>query len=151
MEVSDNEYNRLKKQAAENTLVIRMVCIGVIVLFVVIALFLWGCPQYNVWRAEMNGKAELSNAEYAKQVMVQEANANLEAEKLNAEAEVVRAQGAADARNVEGLGMTSEEYIQYLWVKKLSLAESSVIYLPSEGGLPLLTLDADKVPEKPEE
>ena len=98
----------------------------------------------------MNGKAELSNSEYAKQVLVQEANANLEAERLNAEAEVVRAQGAADARNVEGLGMTSEEYIQYLWVKKLSLAESSVIYLPSEGGLPMLTLDADKKPTSSE-
>lgn len=150
MEVREYEYERLVKDAARNKLATRLACIGVIVLFALIALFMWGCPQYNVWRAEMNGKAELSNAEYAKQVMVQEANANLEAEKLNAEAEVVRAQGAADARNVEGLGMTSEEYIQYLWVKKLSLAESSVIYLPSEGGLPLLTLDADKTPEKPE-
>ena len=119
-----------------------MVCIGVIIIFGLIILGAWGCPQYKVWQAEMNGKAQLSEAEYSKQVLIQEANANLEAEKLNAQAEVARAQGAADARNVEGLGMTSEEYIQYLWVKKLSLADSSVIYLPSEGGIPVLTLDA---------
>ena len=147
MQLTDREYENLIKKADGNRLALRLACIGVIILFAFIALVLWGCPQYGVWRAEMNGKAELSNAEYAKQVMVQEANANLEAERLNAEAEVVRAQGAADARNVEGLGMTSEEYIQYLWVKKLSLAESSVIYLPSEGGLPVLTLDAGKEKE----
>jgi len=147
MEISDYEYEKLTNDADENRLLARCVCIGIIVVFALVALGLWGCPQYGVWRAEMEGKAQLSNAEYAKQVMVQEANANLEAEKLNAEAEVARAQGAADARNVEGLGMTSEEYIQYLWVKKLSLAESSVIYLPSEGGLPVLTLDANEKPQ----
>lgn len=112
--------------------VIGLVCLG-----------MWGCPQYGNYLAEMRGKAELAQAEYSKQVMVQEANANLEAEKLNAEAEVVRAQGTADARAVEGFGMTNEEYIQYLWVKKLSMAETSVVYLPSDGGLPVLTLDAD--------
>jgi len=142
-EISDYEYKKLKEQADNHRYISRFACVAVIVIFVLVAISLWGCPQYGVWRAEMQGKAELSQAEYAKQVLVQEANANLEAERLNAEAEVVRAQGAADARNVEGLGMTPEEYIQYLWVKKLSLAESSVIYLPSEGGMPVLTLDAE--------
>ena len=108
-----------------------------------ICLGMWGCPQYGNYLAEMRGKAELAQAEFSKQVMVQEANANLEAEKLNAEAEVVRAKGTADARGVEGFGMTNEEYIQYLWVKKLSMADTSVVYLPSDGGLPVLTLDAD--------
>lgn len=120
-----------------------MICVGGIVVIALFTLFLWGCPQYNVWHAEMAGKAQLAEAEYSKQILIQEANANLEAEKLNAEAEVVRAQGTADARSVEGFGMTNEEYIQYLWVKKLSMADTSVIYLPSEGGIPVLTLSAD--------
>lgn len=142
VEISEREYENLKKDASDSRLIQRIIVMTAVFLLVAIAGLSYGCPQYNVWRAELDGKAELAQAEYAKQVLVQEANANLEAERLNAEAEVVRAQGAADARNVEGLGMTSEEYIQYLWVKKLSLAESSVIYLPSEGGLPVLTLEA---------
>ena len=89
----------------------------------------------------MNGKAKLAEAEYSKQVQIQEAQNNLEAEKLNAEAEVERAKGAAEARKTEGLGMSAEEYIQYLWVKKLSLADSKIIYLPTEGGIPTLTKD----------
>lgn len=142
VEMSEREYENLKKGASDNRLIQRIIVMAAVFLLVAIAGLSYGCPQYGVWKAELDGKAELAQAEYAKQVLVQEANANLEAERLNAEAEVVRAQGAADARNVEGLGMTSEEYIQYLWVKKLSLAESSVIYLPSEGGLPVLTLEA---------
>ena len=128
---------------SETKFYVRIATIVGAILIGVIFLFLWGCPQYNVWRSEMNGKAQLANAEYSKQVLVQEANANLEAERLNAEAEVVRAQGTADARAVEGFGMTNEEYIQYLWIKKLSMAGTSVIYLPAEGGIPVLTLDAD--------
>lgn len=120
-----------------------LITIGVAFVIGLICLGMWGCPQYGNYLAEMRGKAELAQAEFSKQVMVQEANANLEAEKLNAEAEVVRAQGTADARAVEGFGMTNEEYIQYLWVKKLSMAETSVVYLPSDGGLPVLTLDAE--------
>lgn len=141
VEISEREYEKLREQASDSRLVTRLACIGIVVVFALAALGMWGCPQYGVWRSEMSGKAELANAEYAKQVQIQEANANLEAERLNAEAEIIRAQGAADARNVEGLGMTSEEYIQYLWVKKLSLADSSIIYLPSEGGIPVLTAD----------
>lgn len=143
VEITEREYESLKKDASDSKLIQRVILIGVAFVCLVAVALAWGCPQYGVWRAELDGKAELAQAEYAKQVLVQEANANLEAEKLNAEAEVARAQGAADARSVEGLGMTAEEYIQYLWVKKLSLAESSVIYLPSEGGLPVLTIDAE--------
>ena len=92
----------------------------------------------------MDGRAQLSEAEYSKQVQIQEAQSNLEAEKLNAEAEVERAKGAAEARKTEGLGMSPEQYVQYLWVKKLSLADSKIIYLPTENGLPALTQSADQ-------
>ena len=115
---------------------------GILVVIGIIALLMWGLPTYGVWAAEMNGRAQLSEADYSKQVQVATAEANVEAEKLNAQAEVERARGAAEARNVEGLGMTADEYIQYLWVKKLSLADSAIIYLPTEGGIPVMTTDA---------
>ena len=44
----------------------------------------------------MEGKAEFAKAEQNRKIKIEEAKANLEAEKLNAQAEVERAKGAAD-------------------------------------------------------
>lgn len=124
--------------------IIKFIVLGLVVLALIIGFFMWVIPQYSIWSAEKHGRAQLAEAEYSKQVQVKEAESNKEAEKLNAEAEVERAKGAAEARQTEGLGMTPEQYIQYLWVKKLSLAESKIIYLPTENGIPTLTQEADK-------
>lgn len=137
----DEKAGAYDRNKAKYNFIFRIVVIGLIVVCAFICLGLWGCPQYNVWHAEMDGKAALAQAEQDRQVAVAEAQANLEAEQLNAQAEVARAQGAADARQVEGLGMTAEQYIQYLWVKKLSLADTSVIYLPTTNGIVNLTQD----------
>lgn len=45
-------------------------------------------PWYNVWSQEMEGKAEFAKAEQNRKIRIEEAKANLEAEKLNAQAEV---------------------------------------------------------------
>lgn len=152
--IDDYELDRLKEKAeklkdyeySDKRAVIRGLKISIPIcasVLLIIAFCIFILPVYNVWKQEMNGKAKLAEAEYSKQVQIQEAQNNLEAEKLNAEAEVERAKGAAEARETEGLGMSAEEYIQYLWVKKLSLADSKIIYLPTEGGIPTLTKDVD--------
>ena len=148
VQVEEREYDRLKKDADDNRMIRNIIRAGVIGVFVIAALLMAGCPAYNVWSHEMAGKAQLGEAQYNRQIAIEEANANLESEKLNAQAEIERAKGAAEARQTEGLGMTTEEYIQYLWVKKLSLADSSIIYLPSNGGIPTLTQDVLEV-DKP--
>ena len=48
-------------------------------------------PKYNVWSPEMAGKAEFAKAEQNRKIKIEEAKANLEAEKLNAQAEIERA------------------------------------------------------------
>ena len=96
-----------------------------------------GCPKYNVWQQEMEGKAQFAKAEQNRRIMIEEAKANLEAEKLNAEAEVVRAQGAAEAISIEN-GSITPTYIQYLWVRQQNLAAEKVIYVPTEASLPIL-------------
>jgi hypothetical protein len=71
-------------------------------------------------------------------VQLEEAKANLESEKLNAQAEIERARGAAEAIKIEGGGLT-ENYIRYLWVRQQNnLNDKTVIYIPTEAGLPLL-------------
>ena len=93
---------------------------------------------YNVWSQEMEGKAEFAKAEQNRKIKIEEARANLEAEKLNAQAEVERAKGAAEAIKIEN-GSITPTYIQYLWVRQQSdLSDKTVIYIPTESNLPLL-------------
>lgn len=95
-------------------------------------------PYYNVWQQEMSGRAEFAKAEQNRKIKIEEAKANLEAEKLNAQAEIERAKGAAEAIRIENGSLTST-YIQYLWVRQQSdLNNKTVIYIPTENNLPIL-------------
>lgn len=99
---------------------------------------MFGLPKYNVWSSELQGKAEFVRAEQNRQIKIEEAKANLEAEKLNALAEIERAKGAAAAIEIEN-GKLTETYIRYLWVRQQSnLNNKTIIYIPTEGGLPIL-------------
>ena len=95
-------------------------------------------PWYNVWSQEMEGKAEFAKAEQNRKIKIEEARANLEAEKLNAQAEIERDKGAAEAIKIEN-GSITPTYIQYLWVRQQSdLSDKTVIYIPTETNLPIL-------------
>ena len=95
-------------------------------------------PPYNVWKQEMRGKAEFAQAEQNRRIKIEEAKANLEAEKLNAQAEIERAKGAAEAIRIENGSLTTT-YIQYLWVRQQNLAgNNKIIYVPTECGIPAL-------------
>lgn len=113
------------------------ICIfGAISLF--IAVIFIG-PVYNVWKQEKSGQAELAKAEWNRQIAVQEAEANLEAEKLNAQSEIERAKGVAEANRIIGEGLkNNSEYIHYLWVKGLTDGSSEVIYVPTESNIPIM-------------
>ena len=97
---------------------------GIVAFFVVMAFVR---PWYNVWSQEMEGKAEFAKAEQNRKIKIEEARANLEAEKLNAQAEIERAKGAAEAIKIEN-GSITPTYIQYLWVRQQSdLSDKTVI------------------------
>lgn len=106
-------------------------------LVVIVGLFI-AVPYYNVWQQEMSGRAEFAKAEQNRKIKIEEAKANLEAEKLNAQAEIERAKGAAEAIRIEN-GSLTPTYIQYLWVRQQSnLNDKTVIYVPTETNLPIL-------------
>lgn len=114
---------------------------AVTVVLLVVGLFtawLVFMPRYRVWSREMRGKAELAEAQWNRQIQIEEAKANLESEKLNAQSEIERAKGASEAIKIEG-GTLTEQYIRYLWVRQqTNLNDKTVIYLPTEAGLPIL-------------
>ena len=113
---------------------------GSVCLFIIICVgSCVGVPYYNVWEQEMSGKAEFAKAEQNRKIRIEEAKANLESEKLNAQAEIERAKGAAEAIKIEN-GAITPTYIQYLWVRQQNLSgdNTKIIYIPtSTMGIPI--------------
>ena len=135
----------MTKQETKSTIV-SLCAIGVFVL-ALIASFMFGYPRYKVWQQEMAGKAEFAKAEQNRKIKIEEARANLEAEKLNAQAEIERAKGAAKAIEIEN-GSLTPTYIQYLWVRQqTNLNDKTVIYIPTEGNLPILEAGRNATPK----
>lgn len=105
---------------------------------------MFGLPKYNVWRsqigiekAENHGKAAMAEAEEDRKILIEEAKANLEAQKLNSKAEVERAKGMAEAIEIEN-GKLTKMYIHYLWVRNIDKMDGEKIYIPTEANLPVL-------------
>lgn len=96
-------------------------------------------PRYNVWAAEMEGAAELAQAEQNRKITVLEAEAKLESAKALSAAEIERAKGVAEANRIIGESLKdNESYLRYLWIQNLESGSNSVVYVPTEAGLPIL-------------
>lgn len=110
-----------------------------IVVFILIGL--GGCSAYNgirVWNAETAGKAVLAEAESSRQVATLEAKAKFESAKMLADAEVARARGVAEANDIimKKLG-GPEGYLRYLQIQAYTDQKATLIYVPTENGLPI--------------
>ena len=127
--------------------VARLVLGGLAVTALAVALFAGG-PVYNVWTQGMNGKAELQKAEYTRKVAVLEAQAKMDSASKLADAEVERAKGVAEANRIIGDSLKDNpRYLQYLYITGLqegSEKGNRTIYVPTEGGMPVPTLDMTK-------
>jgi len=124
----------------ENT----FITIIVLVLIVIIGFLFWTVPQYNVWRRGMAGQAQLREQEYAKQILVEQAKAELESAELYAKAEVERAKGVAESMEIIKTGLEGNpNYLQYLaiqaQVKMAASPNHTTVYIPvGSNGLPLI-------------
>jgi regulator of protease activity HflC (stomatin/prohibitin superfamily) len=105
-------------------------------------------PLYNVWAQSLQGKAELQKAEYTRQVAVLEAQAKKDSAQQLADAEVIRAGGVAKANEIIGNSLKdNREYLQYLYITGIeegSQKGNVTIYVPTEGGMPVPTLQMNK-------
>ena len=102
-----------------------------------VTLCMAGCPAYGVYSARMHGKAELARAQYSKMVKVAEAEAQLESAPKIAAADTLRAHGVARANIIIGESLT-DKYIHWYWVDELKTTKNRIIYIPTEGNMPLL-------------
>ena len=123
-----------------------LITTGIAVVFA--GVLIVGLPLYGVWQQSLAGKAELQKAEYTRQVAVLEAQAKMDSAQKLAEAEIIRAGGVAKANQIIGDSLKdNREYLQYLYITGLeegSQKGNVTIYVPTEGGMPVPTLQTNK-------
>lgn len=106
---------------------------GGIVLLLGIAAVMGGCPVYNVWTARLDGEATLARAQQARQVLVAQADAELEAASRRAKA-------------IEIMGAAAQQYPEYRQQEFIgAFAEAlkegnidQIVYVPTEANIPVL-------------
>lgn len=113
-----------------------LVMFGVIAILLILIMAIY--PQYRVYSQRLAGEAALAEAQSSRQVAVLEARAKRESAKELAAAEILRAEGAAKANAIlqDSLG-GPEGYLRYLQIQALESSRASLIYVPTESGLPL--------------
>lgn len=90
-------------------------------------------PYYRVWSAGMEGKAILMKAEQEKQIIIEQAKAEVEAAKLRAEA-------------IEAIGESAQKYPEYRTQEFIGAfaaavengAIDQIIYVPTENNIPIV-------------
>ena len=117
----------------------KSVIISCVAILMFIAFIMWAFPTYGVWKKEMSGKGQLREAEWNKQLLIEEAKAKKESATLLAEAEIERARGVAESNQIIAGGLKgNEEYLRYLYITTLADLETQLIYVPTEASLPIL-------------
>lgn len=119
-----------------------IVLLGLFLLLGGVGSCMWGYPKYKVYSSEMHGKAVLAEAESSRQVAVREALALKDSAEYKAQAEVIRAQGVADANTIISNGLGGPEgYLRYLAIDGMKdMARSNnttVVYVPTDGNIPV--------------
>ena len=116
--------------------------IGVVFMFFMIGGGMYGCPKYNVWQQGLEGQAELARAEQNRQIRINEAKAKKEAAAYEADAEIERARGIAEANKIIGDSLKDNEgYLRWLFIDMLRETGGDgreTIYIPTEAGMPIM-------------
>lgn len=109
---------------------------GVISIGLVYGLLIGGSAlykTYNVWGSEMDGKAKLMEATQSRQILVEQAKAELEASELRAKAIAIVGQATKDFpeyRQQEFIGAFAEA-LQHGDIQQ-------IIYVPTEASIPII-------------
>lgn len=96
--------------------------------------YLWQAAK--VYSAESTGRAELAMAEQNRQIA-----------SLDAQAEIERARGVAEANRIIANGLGGPEgYLRYLQIDAMKHMQGTVVYVPTEAGIPIT--EAQRLREK---
>lgn len=114
------------------------VALGVVL---VVVLFIGGCsylnPKYNLYKANTEKQAVIKEQEAQSVAAEFRARSEVTQAQAKADAEVIRAEGLAKAQDIIASTLT-EDYIRYLYIQAIEGNPNQIIYVPTEGGLPIL-------------
>ena len=98
----------------------------------------FGLPPYRVWQKEKAGQAQLRQAQWNRQIAIEEANARMLSATKLAAADTIRAHGVARSNEIIGTSLRGNwEYLQWLAIENLKETNAELIYVPHEMGMPL--------------
>lgn len=115
----------------------RITILGIIL----ISLSLTSCYDFNRDQAEKDaqsvGKQILLKAESSKKAKIEEAKADYESAKLNAQTRIIEAESKARSINTISKAIKENpEYIQFQLIE--SMKGANRIYIPTEAGIPII-------------
>jgi regulator of protease activity HflC (stomatin/prohibitin superfamily) len=133
-------YQRINTNEDKHLLKVSLFTLAILIFLGLCAgLWLGLAPIYRVWAAEKEGEAQYAQAEQNRRITILEAEAKLASASALAKAEVERARGVAEANKIIGDSLKdNESYLRWLWIENLDKGQNSVIYIPTEAGLPIL-------------
>ena len=111
---------------------------GLLIAFVVfggIGACAYGVPQYNLYKAETMKREKIAEAKANSDSAEYEAERAVEIAQAQAEADIIRAEGIAEANRLISESLT-DEYNQWHAVEQLN-PNATTVYVPSDGPLPL--------------
>ena len=112
----------------------------VLLVFVFLILFwMWLGPHYKVWKAHMDGKADLARAQNEQQIQVAEAQGRLTAAEANKKAAIIEAEAVCAQIEIIGENVKNHPlYLTWQWIEMMKHREGATIYVPTEANLPVL-------------
>jgi hypothetical protein len=129
------------EEKKEVRLIIKWSTLGIFMLIFIIIGGMIGCPRYDVYRQNLQGKAELARATQNRQIRVQESQAKFEAAVYEKQADSTRAVGIHISNNIIGQSLKDNEaYLRWLWITDVAGAnvDKTIVYIPTETNVPIL-------------
>lgn len=109
---------------------------------------MFGMPQYKIYKQTLQGEANLKQAEWERQIQIEDAKAKQISAKMLGEAELTKASYKAKSDSIRAIGTSNAnkiiaksltpEYIRWLFVDQLDQTENQIIYIPTEGNIPIM-------------
>ena len=124
--------NRVTSNERGDATLVVLVIVSIAVVIIGIATMMFVIPKWNVWRAGLQGEALKLKADQTKQILVTQAQAELDAAGLRAQA-------------IEKIGAMAQKYPEYRKQEFIgAFAEAlhegnihQIIYVPTEGNIPI--------------
>ena len=108
-----------------------LLVVAVILGLIILVFLVW--PQYNVYSQRLSGEAALAHAHAARQVLVQQAQAEKDSAQLRADAIKIIGQAAKDYPEYR-----QQEFIGAFAEAMHSGKIAQIIYVPTEANIPVL-------------